>query len=98
MSSSGPVALSSQWRLGTVAWFDGPKGFGFIQPVGDREAPVFVEHSCIDTPGYRVLVEGRQVLFRDRGGRPQAAVVRPVTGELANCGDLANVIGQESPR
>ncbi|MGN2639068.1 cold shock domain-containing protein [Nocardia takedensis] len=69
-----------EWRRGIVSWFDGPKGFGFIQPAGAPQLPVFVEHSCIDAPGYRVLVEGQSVLFRHHvgSGRSRAAVVRPL--------------------
>ncbi|WP_156371065.1 hypothetical protein [Nocardia arizonensis] len=43
--------------------------------------PVFVDHTCIDTPGYRVLVEGQRVLFR---GRSRAEVVKPATAEAVS--------------
>lgn len=58
---------------GTVLWFDSAKGFGFLASDDQPGRNIFVEHSCIDQPGYRTLSEGQAVLFtfeRDaRGAR-----------------------------
>jgi CspA family cold shock protein len=62
---------------GTVKWFNGDKGFGFIAP--DGGAPdVFVHFSAIVGSGYRNLEEGQRVEFDVTEGQrgPQAADVR----------------------
>src|SRR3954447_23601618 len=41
---------------GTVKWFNGEKGFGFITPDGGT-ADVFVHFSAIQSDGYRSLDE-----------------------------------------
>ncbi|WUD62885.1 cold shock domain-containing protein [Nocardia sp. NBC_00511] len=64
---------------GIVLWFDAAKGFGFIAPEALPERTVFVEHSCIDQPGYRTLTEHQAVMFtfeRDAHGA-HATWVRP---------------------
>jgi len=46
---------------GTVKWFNGSKGFGFISREGGED--VFVHHSAIIAEGYRNLEEGQRVEF-----------------------------------
>ncbi|MFQ6057490.1 MAG: cold shock domain-containing protein [Anaerolineae bacterium] len=47
--------------VGTVKWFNGAKGYGFIQP---EEGPdVFVHYSAIQGGGFRTLEEGERVEF-----------------------------------
>ena len=46
---------------GTVKWFNGDKGYGFITREGG--ADVFVHHSAILAEGYRNLNEGQKVEF-----------------------------------
>ena len=46
---------------GTVKWFNGDKGFGFIETEGSDD--VFVHFSAILGDGYRNLNEGDQVEF-----------------------------------
>lgn len=46
---------------GTVKWFNGSKGYGFIQRESGED--VFVHYSAIVGDGYRNLVEGQQVEF-----------------------------------
>ena len=46
---------------GTVEWFDGSKGFGYIQ--ADNIGQVFVHFSSITDNGIRHLREGEQVEF-----------------------------------
>jgi CspA family cold shock protein len=52
---------------GTVKWFNGEKGFGFItvDPVegGPAQQDVFVHYSAIEMSGYKVLEEGQRVVF-----------------------------------
>ena len=47
---------------GTVKWFNGDKGFGFIAPDGDG-ADVFVHYSEIQGNGYKSLEENQRVEF-----------------------------------
>jgi CspA family cold shock protein len=46
---------------GTVKWFNGSKGYGFISREGGED--VFVHHSAIIAEGYRNLEEGQRVEF-----------------------------------
>ena len=46
---------------GTVKWFNGEKGFGFIQRSSGED--VFVHYSAINSSGYRSLNEGDAVEF-----------------------------------
>ena len=60
---------------GTVKWFNGEKGFGFIeQEAGDD---VFVHFSAIQGEGYKTLEEGQKVTFEIEEGQrgPQAVNV-----------------------
>jgi cold shock protein len=53
---------------GTVKWFNGTKGFGFIQP-DDGSADVFVHISAVERAGLRNLAEGQKInydLVRDK--------------------------------
>jgi CspA family cold shock protein len=62
---------------GTVKWFNGEKGFGFITPE-DGGADVFVHYSEIDASGFRSLDEGQRVTYTVAQGAkgPQATGVR----------------------
>ena len=47
---------------GTVKWFNGAKGFGFIQP--DEGGPdVFVHISAVERAGLRSLNEGQKITY-----------------------------------
>ncbi|MBY8851180.1 cold-shock protein [Saccharothrix sp. MB29] len=63
---------------GTVKWFNGTKGFGFITPENGG-ADVFVHYSEIQSGGYRSLEENQRVSFDVGQGAkgPQATNVRP---------------------
>jgi cold shock protein len=47
---------------GTVKWFNGQKGFGFIQP-DDNSKDVFVHISAVERAGMSNLVEGQKITF-----------------------------------
>ena len=47
---------------GTVKWFNGQKGFGFIQPDGGGK-DVFVHISVVERAGLSNLNEGQKVSF-----------------------------------
>ncbi|AKE92408.1 MULTISPECIES: cold-shock protein [Rhodococcus] len=61
---------------GTVKWFNGEKGFGFIAPA-DGSADVFVHFSEIQGGGFRTLEENQRVSFEVGQGQkgPQATGV-----------------------
>jgi CspA family cold shock protein len=47
---------------GVVKWFNGQKGFGFIQPT-DGSSDVFVHISAVERAGLTGLGEGQKVSF-----------------------------------
>jgi cold shock protein len=47
--------------IGTVKWFNGEKGYGFLSR--ENGPDVFVHFSAIEGNGYRSLTEGQQVEF-----------------------------------
>jgi len=63
---------------GTVKWFNGSKGYGFISREGGPD--VFVHFSAIQGDGFRNLEEGQHVEFTVEKGPKglQAANVKPI--------------------
>jgi CspA family cold shock protein len=49
-------------QIGTVKWFNGQKGFGFIQPDNGGN-DVFVHISAVERAGMASLNEGQKVGF-----------------------------------
>ncbi len=47
---------------GTVKWFNGQKGFGFIQPEEGGQ-DVFVHISAVERAGMSNLLEGQKISF-----------------------------------
>ena len=64
---------------GTVKWFNGDKGYGFITP-DDGGKDLFVHFSAIQSQGYKSLDEGAKVEYEPQQGDkgPQAANVTVV--------------------
>ena len=52
---------------GTVKWFNGDKGYGFIAP-DDGSADVFAHFSAINSTGFRSLNEGDKVSYEVQQG------------------------------
>jgi len=67
--------------IGTVKWFNGQKGFGFIQP-DDGGADVFVHISAVERAGMNGLHEGQKLSYelqRDqRSGKMSATNLQAV--------------------
>jgi CspA family cold shock protein len=63
---------------GTVKWFNGSKGYGFIER--DTGEDIFVHYSAIMMEGFRTLDEGQRVEFVVTEGEkgPQAQEVMPL--------------------
>ncbi|MBA5851264.1 cold-shock protein [Clostridium sp. cel8] len=57
---------------GTVKWFNGEKGYGFI--TGDDGKDIFAHFSQINSDGYKTLDEGQKVSYDEGEGQkgPQA--------------------------
>ncbi len=68
----------SEREKGTVKWFNGSKGYGFISR--EEGGDVFVHYTAIQTEGFRTLEEGQQVEFTVEEGPkgPQATNVVPL--------------------
>ncbi|MBK9125644.1 MAG: cold-shock protein [Chloroflexi bacterium] len=64
---------------GTVKWFNGEKGYGFITP--ENGPDVFVHYSEIQSAGFRTLNENDKVEFEITEGRKgkQASAVKVIT-------------------
>ena len=69
----------SERILGTVKWFNGSKGYGFLAREGG--ADVFVHFSAIQGDGFKNLEEGQKVEFTvEKGPKgPQATNVVPLS-------------------
>lgn len=53
---------------GTVKWFNGTKGFGFIEP-SDGSKDVFVHISAVERAGLTGLSEGQTISYEVVPGR-----------------------------
>jgi CspA family cold shock protein len=75
--SGAPSRRETAMAQGTVKWFNGDKGFGFISVDGGGK-DVFVHFSEIQSDGFRSLEENQRVEFEITQGAkgPQASGVR----------------------
>ena len=58
----------SDQKNGTVKWFNGKKGYGFISTDVEGEKDVFVHASALRTAGLRFLSEGDKISFSVEDG------------------------------
>jgi CspA family cold shock protein len=67
----------SEKQQGTVKWFNGSKGYGFIEREDGED--LFVHYNSIISDGYRTLEEGQRVEFTvvqgEKGLQAQDVVV-----------------------
>lgn len=64
--------------IGTVKWFNGQKGYGFIQPE-DGTKDVFVHTSVVERSDMGNLHEGQRIEFeleRGQGGKTSAVSLK----------------------
>lgn len=54
--------------IGTVKWFNGTKGFGFIQPESGG-ADVFVHISAVERAGLKGLSDNQKIGYELQSGR-----------------------------
>ena len=60
---------------GTVKWFNGEKGYGFIQP-SNGSKDVFVHISAVEHAGLATLNEGQQVEYElEKGNNGKISAV-----------------------
>jgi len=78
MAGATSATKKVKMAQGTVKWFNGDKGYGFIAVEGGPD--VFVHVSAIAGGGYRSLEEGQKVEFDITQGQkgPQADNVRVI--------------------
>jgi CspA family cold shock protein len=66
-------------EMGTVKWFNGAKGYGFLER--DAGGDIFVHFSAIQAEGFRTLKEGQRVEFTvaqsEKGPQAQDVTVVP---------------------
>ena len=55
-------------KNGTVKWFNGKKGYGFISTDVEGEKDVFVHASAVREAGLRFLNEGDKISFEIEDG------------------------------
>jgi CspA family cold shock protein len=76
--STPQKARGGKRQQGSVKWFNGTKGFGFI--TGDDGAEVFVHFRSVEGLGKRSIKPGQRVSYITRKGDrgPQAEEVKPL--------------------
>ena len=62
---------------GTVKWFDGKKGYGFVAETS-TDTDYFVHFSEVQTEGFKTLQEGQKVTF-EIGEGTKGQVAKNVT-------------------
>ena len=59
---------------GKVKWFNGKKGYGFIERE-DKEKDVFVHHTAVRATGLKYLNEGDELTFEVENGEKGPSAV-----------------------
>jgi len=65
--------------IGTVKWFNGLRGFGFIHP-DDGSKDIFISPSALDQPELGSLRKGQKLSYdvvQDKDGKPAAVNIKP---------------------
>ncbi len=66
--------IGRSMATGTVKWFNGEKGYGFIQPdQGGKD--VFVHISALEQAGMRNLDEGQKISYETKADRGKESAV-----------------------
>jgi CspA family cold shock protein len=68
----------SEVLFGTVVWFNGPMGYGFIAQQNSK-TDIFVHFSDIEKEGYKVLKKNQKVSYAigtNNRGEPKAVNVK----------------------
>ena len=73
---------------GTVKFYNGQKGFGFIQPDNGGK-DVFVHATALERAGIRNLVEGQKVSFDTEQDRRTGKSRPPICGPTKDAARLA---------
>jgi len=74
------TAMENEMATGTVKWFNGQKGYGFIQPE-EGGNDVFVHISAVERAGLSSLREGQKISYeteKGRNGKIAAVNLRPL--------------------
>lgn len=70
--------------VGTVKWFNNPKGYGFIQAQeATDEQDVLIHYSVIEMEGFKTLKAGQVVSF-DIGQGPKGLIATRVIPDNGN--------------
>lgn len=70
--------------VGTVKWFNNPKGYGFIQAMEETEnQDVLIHYSVIDMDGFKTLKAGQLVSF-EIGQGPKGLIATKVVPDNGN--------------
>jgi CspA family cold shock protein len=80
---------------GTVKWFDGGKGYGFIV-ADDGGADLFVHHSEIKTEGYAGLDEGQKVNYTVGQGKKGPCATNVVPQQTNAVPQQINAVPQQT--
>ena len=82
VAANEPLGSESMAMTGTVKFFNGERGYGFIKP-DDGARDVFVHITAVERAGLKSLVEGQRISFDvepDKKGKGPKAVNLVVTG------------------
>lgn len=85
--------------VGTVKWFNNPKGYGFIQAQEATEnQDVLIHYSVIDMDGFKTLKAGQVVSF-ELGHGPKGLIATKVVPDNGNgtASESTQSTNQEAP-
>ena len=71
----------SEEKTGTIKWYNGKKGYGFVSTDVEGEKDVFIHASALRDAGIKFLNEGDKITFsvsNDSGKGPSAVNLKKV--------------------